>query len=88
MEQALDTRYTWAVTWVAGFAKSNLLGVLLRFRLITGVIRGFRPGDVRHSLAKISRAKELLGAVLMHRIKEGLGESMDWYAEDLARAVV
>lgn len=45
--------------------------------------RGFRAGDVRHSLADISKAKELLGYEPSHRIIEGLGEAMDWYVNDL-----
>ena len=47
--------------------------------------RDFRPGDVRHSLADISKAKELLGYQPTHRIGEGLVEAMDWYIGDLAR---
>jgi len=45
--------------------------------------RGFRAGDVRHSLADISKAKELLGYEPSHRITEGLAEAMDWYVNDL-----
>ena len=45
--------------------------------------RDFRAGDVRHSLADISKAKELLGYVPTHRIHEGLAEAMDWYVRDL-----
>ena len=47
--------------------------------------RDFRPGDVRHSLADISKARELLGYQPTHRIGEGLVEAMDWYIADLAR---
>jgi UDP-N-acetylglucosamine 4-epimerase len=46
--------------------------------------REFRAGDVRHSLADISKAKELLGYEPSHRIEEGLKESMDWYVNDLS----
>ena len=45
--------------------------------------RDFRAGDVLHSLANISKAKENLGYEPTHRISEGLEESMDWYVEDL-----
>ncbi|MBF0399285.1 MAG: SDR family oxidoreductase [Magnetococcales bacterium] len=41
--------------------------------------RDFRPGDVRHSLADISKAQELLGYQPTHRFDEGLEESIDWY---------
>ncbi len=46
--------------------------------------RDFRAGDVRHSLADIGKAKNLLGYAPTHRIGEGLKEAMDWYVSDLA----
>lgn len=45
--------------------------------------RDFRAGDVRHSLADISKAKKLLGYEPTHRIHQGLAEAMDWYVDDL-----
>ena len=45
----------------------------------------FRAGDVRHSLADISKAQKLLGYVPSHRISEGLSTAMDWYVKDLTR---
>lgn len=48
------------------------------------VYRDFRVGDVRHSLADISRARTRLGYEPTHRIGEGLKESMDWYVRDLS----
>lgn len=45
--------------------------------------RDFRPGDVRHSLADISKAKSLVGYAPSHRIAEGLDEAMDWYVKSL-----
>jgi UDP-N-acetylglucosamine 4-epimerase len=45
--------------------------------------RDFRPGDVRHSLADITKAETLLGYEPTHRIDAGLAEAMDWYVEDL-----
>lgn len=46
--------------------------------------REFRSGDVRHSLADISKAQRLLGYTPSHRIHDGLAESMDWYVKRLA----
>jgi len=43
------------------------------------VYRDFRTGDVRHSLADISKAKELIGYQPTHRLGDGLFEAMDWY---------
>ena len=47
------------------------------------VYRDFRAGDVRHSLADISKARTRLGYAPTHRIGEGLAEAMDWYVNDL-----
>ncbi len=46
--------------------------------------RDFRAGDVRHSLADISKAKDKMGYQPTHKISEGLDESMDWYVADLS----
>lgn len=47
--------------------------------------RDFRAGDVRHSLADISKARHLLGYEPTHRINEGLHHAMEWYVDDLTR---
>lgn len=39
----------------------------------------FRPGDVRHSQADISKITEQLGYQATHTIQEGLAEAMPWY---------
>lgn len=49
------------------------------------IYRDFRAGDVRHSLADVSKARTLLGYEPSHRIREGLVEAMDWYVNDLSR---
>jgi UDP-N-acetylglucosamine 4-epimerase len=38
-----------------------------------------RAGDVRHSLADISRARERLGYAPRHRLVDGLALAMPWY---------
>lgn len=43
------------------------------------VYRDFRPGDVRHSQADITKGRELLGYAPTHTIEEGLAEAMPWY---------
>lgn len=43
----------------------------------------FRPGDVRHSQADISKAQRLLGYEPMHDIAKGLEVSMPWYTQFL-----
>ena len=47
------------------------------------VFRDFRPGDVRHSLADVSAARELLGYAPTHRLADGLAEAMPWYVANL-----
>jgi len=46
------------------------------------IYRDFREGDVRHSLADISKSKSLLGYAPQYRIGEGLKEAMTWYVEN------
>lgn len=43
----------------------------------------FRPGDVRHSLAAIDKARRLLGYEPTHHVRAGLGEARDWYVKHL-----
>jgi UDP-N-acetylglucosamine/UDP-N-acetylgalactosamine 4-epimerase len=43
------------------------------------VYRDFRAGDVRHSLADISKGKNLLGYGPTHRLAQGVAEAMPWY---------
>ncbi len=45
--------------------------------------REFRFGDVRHSLADISRAQTLLGYSPRYDVRQGLRLAGDWYAENL-----
>ncbi|MTI30681.1 SDR family oxidoreductase [Xanthovirga aplysinae] len=42
-----------------------------------------RKADVKHSLASIEKAKELLGYQPTHSFQEGLNESIDWYRKYL-----
>lgn len=43
--------------------------------------RDFRPGDVRHSQADISKAQRLLGYVPAFTIQEGINTAMPWYVK-------
>src|SRR5580658_5530853 len=49
------------------------------------IYRDFRAGDVRHSLADISKAHRLLGYEPTHTISDGLSEAMEWYLGHLSR---
>jgi nucleoside-diphosphate-sugar epimerase len=47
--------------------------------------REMRAGDVRHSLADISRAQKLLGYEPSVHLPEGLQRTVTWYKENLDR---
>ncbi len=42
-----------------------------------------RPGDIKHSLADITRAKELLGFEPRIDFEQGLRLAIDWYKANL-----
>lgn len=50
------------------------------------IYRDFRPGDVKHSQADITKAKKFLGYTPEYKINQGISESMPWYIEFLRRA--
>lgn len=50
-----------------------------RIAAVEPSFRAFRPGDVRHSLADVSRAREVLGYVPTHDVEQGLAEAIGWY---------
>ncbi len=62
------------------------LNLLSRYSHLQGakpVYRDFRTGDVRHSLADISKAQKMLGYRPTHRVGEGLETAMVWYVRNL-----
>jgi len=63
----------------------NLLAGYPHLRDVKPVYRDFRGGDVRHSLADISKAATLLDYQPTHRIGEGLKVAMDWYVQHLSQ---
>lgn len=65
-----------------------LLGAALRERrpglvMAAPQFADFREGDVRHSLADISKARLLLGYEPSHDVRSGLREAVCWYVENL-----
>jgi UDP-N-acetylglucosamine 4-epimerase len=63
----------------------NLLPGYPHLQGVKPVYRDFRSGDVRHSLADISKAVSRLGYQPTHRIGDGLKVSMEWYVQHLAQ---
>jgi len=49
------------------------------------VYRGFRAGDVRHSLADVSKADREFGYRPEHNVQSGLEQAIGWYVEDAAK---
>jgi len=60
----------------------NLLPLYPHLQGTQPVYRDFRAGDVRHSLADISKAQRLLGYAPTQRIGEGLELAMPWYVQN------
>jgi UDP-N-acetylglucosamine 4-epimerase len=61
--------------------KLNLLQLYPHLQDAKPVYRDFRAGDVRHSLADISKSSSLLGYRPTHNISEGLKVAMGWYVK-------
>ena len=54
--------------------------------LLEPVYGPFRDGDIPHSLASISKAKELLDYNPQFSLKSGLKETLNWYWENVVPA--
>ena len=49
------------------------------------IYRDFRPGDIRHSNADISKAKRLVGYEPTHDIYQGMEEAIVWYIQNITQ---
>jgi UDP-N-acetylglucosamine/UDP-N-acetylgalactosamine 4-epimerase len=65
------------------YLRQNLLNHCPHLESFKPTYRDFRSGDVRHSLADISKVQNLLGYEPRYKVREGLTEALDWYLEDL-----
>lgn len=65
-----------------GIIKESLRSRNLDVDSIEPVYGPFRKGDVRHSLADISRAKTLLGFEPAYNVGTGMIESIEWYVQN------
>jgi len=63
--------------------RDNLANQFPHIKDVNPVYREFRAGDVRHSLADISKGEELLGYAPTQRIDSGLKEALTWYIHHL-----
>jgi UDP-N-acetylglucosamine 4-epimerase len=67
------------------YIKNNLSESMPQLNIASPIYREFRSGDVRHSLANISKAETLLGYQPQYRIQQGLSEAMPWYIDYLTK---
>jgi UDP-N-acetylglucosamine 4-epimerase len=95
---AATTQSAQAVNEVYNVALGERTTLNELFRLLQGALRAkdasvpeqkpgyrdFRPGDVRHSMADINKARSLLGFEPSHAIQAGLGLAMEWYRRNLS----
>ena len=49
------------------------------------IYRDFRPGDIRHSNADISKAKRIVGYEPTHDIYKGMEEAIEWYINNIEK---
>jgi UDP-N-acetylglucosamine 4-epimerase len=65
------------------YIQKNLSDQIPDLKITQPIYREFRPGDVRHSLADISKIANMLGYNPKYRIEAGLSEAMPWYVRQL-----
>ncbi|MBI5494830.1 MAG: SDR family oxidoreductase [Deltaproteobacteria bacterium] len=68
-----------SLTELFAFIRDGLLERGLPVACKEPLYADFRKGDVKHSLADITRARTLLGYQPTHDVKEGLAEALTWY---------
>lgn len=65
------------------YLRDSLAQQLPHLSKVKPVYGDFRAGDVRHSLADISKGRKLLGYLPSHKVRDGLMEAMQWYLDNL-----
>jgi UDP-N-acetylglucosamine 4-epimerase len=71
------------LTQLLQFIAKNLKGLQPDLEIPPVRHKDFRPGDVRHSLADISKAQNNLNYQPTHDIEQGLAEGTHWYSQNL-----
>ncbi|PID72867.1 MAG: Vi polysaccharide biosynthesis UDP-N-acetylglucosaminuronic acid C-4 epimerase TviC [Desulfobulbus propionicus] len=69
------------LTELFAYIKERVVAKVPEVAQAEATYREFRPGDVRHSLADISKARQLLGYAPAFSIKDGLDKASDWYLQ-------
>jgi UDP-N-acetylglucosamine 4-epimerase len=89
-KEALDQAYNVAVGQrtslkeLLALLQKRLLPRHPHLEALRPTVGPFRPGDVLHSLADISKARRLLDYEPTHSIEEGVDEALPWYEEHLS----
>jgi len=65
------------------FISKNIQSNLSSIRIEQPKFGDFRPGDVRHSHADITKANNLLGYQPSHNVEQGIKETVSWYLDNL-----
>jgi UDP-N-acetylglucosamine 4-epimerase len=63
--------------------QQRVSAILPEIKATTPTYRDFRPGDVRHSLADIGKARKLLGYEPIYSVKNGLDQAAEWYVRQI-----
>jgi UDP-N-acetylglucosamine 4-epimerase len=66
-----------------GLLRDKLMPYFPHLEHCSPVYLDFRPGDVRHSKADISKSERLLGYKPSHTVEQGLSEALGWYRQNL-----
>lgn len=66
--------------------QGRVKGLVDTYTEVKPTYRDFRPGDVKHSLADISKARELMGYHPEFSVVQGLDRAADWYFHNLKDA--
>lgn len=88
--EALNTVYNIAVgrrtslSELYTMIRERLLPFRMDIRGMEPQFGPFRPGDVLHSLADVTKAKKWLAYVPTHTVEQGLDEAIPWYVKSLA----
>jgi UDP-N-acetylglucosamine 4-epimerase len=67
--------------------RSNVAIVNPRAQEAKPVYHDFRPGDIRHSLADIGKARKLLGYEPQYSVRNGLDKARKWYVRSDACSI-
>lgn len=65
------------------FISKNIQSNLSSMKIEQPKFGDFRPGDVRHSHADITKANNLLGYQPSHNVEQGIKETVSWYLDNL-----